>query len=484
MAEPWEKYQQGYRWTPEETPAPDAPGPEAKYQQGYRYGQAPAAEPPPSTGPTIASATPDQGSILPFRRTPEGPVFDPTAGVLGSLMRAITTPGDVYTGKIPIMTDPEGRYNPDLLGRATETAQMFSPTAASIRAGEHIIPGAATNLTKRAELPSAKALKEAADIGYTAVRETGPEILSSSIADRVRSIMGGEFGTRFGREDAKGTYAHLDSMLDPKMSWTSMTDLLAKRDALNEIVRTDGSANGKAAKAVVRQLDDFLENLGTTNTRPQANVPNPMAPDIVAKTLADARRNTGAAMRSNRITGELDPATTGLLEQAESESASLNRALINKSRAMLKRNAEIGGLSDEEAAALRRVRDQGPLRQGADEIGRMLGGRGPVGTIASAGVGNLLGSIIGMPYLGAVVAPTIGWMGRLTANTLARRDINAVDRLARARSPLAAEMLQQAPADVVPGLTRDAVIARTLIPGLLTPNAADYGPRTRLEYDR
>jgi hypothetical protein len=92
----------------------------------------------PRPTPLIPSASPDQASFLPIRRTPQGPAFDPTAGVLGSLLRAMSTPGDVYLGNIPTpYGGPNAAAQPssDVMGRATESASVMSPISPSYRAG-------------------------------------------------------------------------------------------------------------------------------------------------------------------------------------------------------------------------------------------------------------------------------------------------------------------------------------------------------------
>lgn len=77
------------------------------------------APPPPGTRmrDIFGSPSPEAvGSFLPLRRTSEGELkFDPSAGLLGSIIDALSLPGDVLTGKVNVHS-PEAQER--LLGLA------------------------------------------------------------------------------------------------------------------------------------------------------------------------------------------------------------------------------------------------------------------------------------------------------------------------------------------------------------------------------
>ena len=85
--------------------------------------------------------------------------FSSDAGILGSIKRALTLPGDVVTGKV----DPK---SPEGIGRALELATMASPVNPAVRAGDRAIPGLAQALQPgKAATPSTEAIRAAAGQG-------------------------------------------------------------------------------------------------------------------------------------------------------------------------------------------------------------------------------------------------------------------------------------------------------------------------------
>ena len=341
------------------------------------------------------------------------------------------------------------------------------------------LPGAAMNIRSPLAPPSVAELDASGRAGFREARRFGPDIESSAVTDRARALLGGEFGTDFPEGSIPLVEKRLSAMLDPKRSWTPTSDLISQRNAMSKLARTNPTDEGAAAARVRDEIDDFLSTLDQTRTRP-AQVANPMSATEVGTVVGDARRNLGAAMRSDRLTGGLPgkKAEDSLLEVAESRESGLDRALKNEARSMLKSESQLGGFADDELAALRRVRDRDPLRWAASRVGDLLGGRGQVGTGISALTGYGAGTALGLPWwLGPILSPAIGKTSQAVADALARRALSSADRMVRARSPLFELMQAGQPAtELMPGLTGRQAIARALVPGLLEP-------RTRLEID-
>lgn len=129
MAGPWEKYA-----APSAQPQADGPW--------RKYG-APASEVPPvSQAVPAAPVTPVSedksytGKILPISVDENGGKhFDPNAGILGAITRAITLPGEAMAGKID-PTSEEG------IGRAAEFAGVFSGSSPAAGTGKAIAANA------------------------------------------------------------------------------------------------------------------------------------------------------------------------------------------------------------------------------------------------------------------------------------------------------------------------------------------------------
>lgn len=436
-------------------------------------------------GPLIPSPTQDQGRLLPLRDDPTGGItFDPYAGVLGSLLRGITAPGDVASGRVPIM-GPGGGYNPDMVRRGIDTASIIGPVNPAVRAGTGPIPGETLTGLRMPNVtpPSATTLNQAADLGFTDVRLRGPDVLSSTIGDTARQTRQTML-PRFAEASAPQTYSALESMTNPVRSWTSMTDVLARRDALRDIA-AKGGPDGQAAREAMGAIDNMISSrLDPTNTRSQySGAPRaPMAPGEVAPALETARGNWGAAARSNELSGELDRATTGMVERAEGRAAStysggnLDNNIRASARSMLEQNKKIGGYSPEEISALEDIRDGNLTRNAARFLGNTFGGQGGIARLVSGATGGAAATALGLPpYVGALGLPAAGSMARAAANAGARGSVAAADALLRSRSPLYEEML--ANARPVAPIGREEAIGRAVLPGLLAPRREPLVPR-------
>jgi len=333
------------------------------------------------------------------------------------------------------------------------------------------VPGAAANIRPGLAPPSATELKTSGDLGFKEARRFGPDIESGPIADRIRAFKEGEFGVDYPEGTIPSTEKHISALLDPRRSVTSTSELISRRNAAAQLAQTATDGSERSAAAQVRdQIDDLLVTLDPAITKPKAGVATPMSAEDVAGTVARARADTGAAMRSNRLTGTLptEKAETSLLEKAQTSDSSLDKALHQEARAFLRRKSDVRGFSDEELAALGDVRDRDPLRWGASKVGQILGGSDRLGLGISGGGGAAIGSMFGLPWwAGAILGPVVGQTSQAAADALARRALNATDRMVRSRSPLF---------ELMPGLTGRQAIARALVPGLLEP-------RTRLEID-
>ena len=444
----------------------------------------------PAAVPLIPSQQPGQGSILPLRRGATGAEFDPTAGILGSLLRALTTPGDIAAGNIPTPYSPGASATPsqDVLSRATETAGLISPMSPSYRAGARFgtvtpladdawMPGWRGNLTKPPIAPPPAAdIKAAENTGYTAVRQSGLESPSNLISNLATDIRTG-YGARFSPESAKNTFSRLDLMADPKLSGTSMTDLLAHRDDLSSII-SKGGPDAVAAHEARTVIDQFIDNLGAGNTRAAPGMTPTMLPEEVSATLQTARGNARARMVANEISGELSPGTVGFLERAEARAGipgrqSVDTQLRNRAGAMLESNAEVSSLLPDERKAVEMIRDGTATRNTLAWFGRKLSNLSS--QVTGGGLGGLAGLLhggtLGDAALGVLALQgargAAGAAARGGANALARRQTLAAEELVRRNSPLGQSLLD-VPLSYSPGTGRDAAIMRALLPDLLT----------------
>lgn len=436
MSGPWEKYA---------SPAPPVgDGPWARYGQkqlppgvlpeGTLDGVGPVSSAQPATEEPTYS-----GGILPFSRFKDGSVrFDSNAGVVGAVKRAFTLPGDVAAGKVAVRGE-DGRLTDEAIERATEMAGVVSPAAATAR-----IPGAGIKAVREpVPPPSAEALKQAADAGYSSAREMGVVYSSDGVKRVADTIAANLEKDGVIAELAPKSFGVLGRLQKPPAgSVATIEGVEAARRAFGNAGKAFDNPTDQMAAARARTgLDRFLENPDPTDV-----VAGPAA--AAGKTLAEARGNHAAAARSNTLQG-IDEAT-GLRTDAANSGLNLDNTLRGRVASALLQPKAIAGFNDAERAALEQVVRGSPARNAARNIGNALGGGG--GILASLyGLGGAgLTASGASPTAGLLVAgaPLLGYGARRVANAMAERSLHKADVMVRQRSPLYEQMLAEAPLTV------------------------------------
>jgi hypothetical protein len=411
-------------------------------------------------GPTkdaAASKAPNiqKAGFLPFSKDMDtGDVsFDPTAGILGSLVSGVTLPGDVASGKV----DPESQAGMD---RMLDFSMLMTPAGAAARAGETALPGALKALRPgKPEIPSAQALKEAAEGGYTAARDMGVDFSSSavkSLADDITAQL-----------ESKGildvlspkTFSILRKLQEPpEDSVVNLTGLIAGRRALGNAAgdftnNTERKAAGKAISALDRLLED---------PDPASVVAGPAA--AAGAAIKEANANYAAAMRSNKVTGKA--------EKAELDSAAANSGLNldNRTRQILKgiidpeRPKNARGYSKEELALINDIVRGKHGVNAARWLGNFLGGGGGMaanlGGLGTAAIGLQVGGPFGL--MAGAIPPLTGLASRKAAIALTQRQVKNLDELIRKRSPLYEKATKSPPVEEILNADVRSMIARAL----------------------
>lgn len=398
------------------------------------------------------------GSILPFSRDAQGAVsFDSNAGILGMAKRAfggiesaVALPGDVYTGKTPIV-GPDGNINPEVINRSAELASLATPVNPGIRAGDRAIPGAIKTLVR--EKPKVPTTEELAAVGkadITAARNSGLEVTSDSVANWSRKTQQDLFESGIHPVDAPATYAKLRELeTAPAGSFATSSNLQSLRESLGHTAQNFNPQAAKdqvAASRSIGGLDKLIPSLDEASVVAGT-------PAATQKLFDTGRGNYAAAMRSNDLTGVLDRANTGILERAEvrAQAANSGRNLDNTIRqkiaSLLEKPKEVSGFSDPEIAALNDAVAGSRTRNTARYVGNLAGGGGGIGQAFISALGASLGAPFGAAgaMIGASVPVAAGAGAKTIANILAKRSLKGVDELIRQRSPLYEDALANAP---------------------------------------
>lgn len=321
-----------------------------------------------------------------------------------------------------------GEYNP---APFMEAATLASPASAAMRAGERMIPGAGKALLhERAAIPSAEALKEAAEAGYKRAGDMGVDIAASAIKNFSGSVRGelekdGVFDVL-----APKTFAILKKLeAPPDGAVASLQNINTIRKTLRNAARDFANPTEQmAAKRAIDRLDEFTAAIPEKDI-----VAGPAA--AAFKELEAARGNYAAAKRSDKITGAQERAE---LNAAVSNSGqNVGNATRQRIRDILVRPKEAAGYSSEELAKMEDVA-RGSLASNLTRgAGNLLGGGGGLGAMVSASIGAASGSALAGPFGAAgAAAPAVGYGLKKISNALTGRQVNQLDDLVRTRSPL------------------------------------------------
>lgn len=356
-----------------------------------------------------------------------------------------------------------------MIPTATETAATMVPVNPAIRAGDRIVPGAASAIkNNKVAIPTTQELKQAGSESINAARNSGLDIAPGAVSDYVTKLEQQLFDAGIHPVDAPATFKKLDDLKNaPPDAIFTAGNLQSIREAFGATAQNFNPAAAKdqlASSRVISGLDQFLPQVAEKDILAGA----PSATDDLFKT---GRANYAASQRSNDITGVLDRANTGILERAEARAKAANSGLNidntirSKVASVLEKPKEISGFNDAELAALNGVIEGGGGRNAARRIANLMGGGGGAAQTMFTGAGAATGAAFGgIPgaMIGAGIPATVGGISKATANALAKRDLKKVDELLRKRSPLYEERLKEAGKYVVSPEKR-AAIARAML---------------------
>lgn len=433
MAGPWEKYQSA---APQ---AADAQGPWVKYAQA-----------PVQVQPDAAPKGAYQGTILPFSRDEKGNVsFDSDAGLLGTVKRAFTLPGDVYTGKEPV-TGPDGSVTPEIIGRSLEFASTFSPSTPALKNGSGIVPGEKTYLEKdMPKPPTADALYAAADDSFKAMRETGVDYKSDAVKTVAEAIKRKLESEGFDAEVAGSTHRTLDKLASPpEGSVANIKGLHSARKTFGKVAQNfNAPADQSAASQAIRGLDEFIG--AGSEASLVAGTPAEVAAQAAAA-LKAGNGNFAAASRSDAITG-IERAAD-LRAAAANSGANTGNAIRQRIVSALLKPKETSGYSPEEIAALEQIARGTPIQNATRWAGNAFGGGGGLGQMVAGGLGAATGAAAaGAPgaAAGAAIATGAGMGSKALSNYLTTRALGKADEMIRSRSPLYEQMVEDAPLQAI-----------------------------------
>lgn len=441
-----------------------------------------SAAPSEPQGPAEFQGPPQQpmsGAVLPFSTDETGKTsFDPNAGIIGALKRAVMAPGEVWQGKLNPFSE-EGQ------ARATETAMLASPTSVASRAGERVIPGVSMRQRVTPKAPSTAALKGTAEAQYKKVADLGVDYSAGAVKnwadDAARTLNEEGFIAELGPK----THAILRKLQEPpEGSVASLKSIEAFRRQLGRIAGSPDATEAAAASAVIRKLDDFLAQ-PTPGAVVAGGAPQTTLPAIpgqsagtgdaaaAAQILRDARGNRAAAFRSQELTDVAK--ATDLRAAAANSGRNSGNTLRSRLASLLLDESRTRGFTQEELAAIEQVVKGTASTNTLRYVSNLLGAGGGLGQSFMAALGAAPGAVTGnvpMAMLGAGLPTAVGAGARSVGNRLTAKQLAEINALTRMRSPMYQNMLANAPHAAPPELSLTllrALIAAQGQPGGLPP---------------
>jgi hypothetical protein len=320
----------------------------------------------------------------------------------------------------------------------------------------------------KVEAPTSAALKQASREGYDAVRDMGVQYSSDAVVKHVAGLRAALEQDGILGELAPKTFSIINKFANPpEGSVVTSAGLEAARRAAQNAARDFANPTEQlAAKRFLEGLDGFV-----AAADPSGVVAGPAA--AAGKTLSDARANYAAAKRSEKL--------QGVEERADLQAARANsgfngdNAVRQRADAIVSKPREAAGFNPDELDALKAIIRGNGLRNTMRAIGNLVGGGGGLGAVASGAAAGTAGGMLGGPA-GAVVGaavPLAGMAAKTASGRMALSELAALDAATRMRSPLAQQMIGQAP-----------MMADSWLPSLATSRAGSLAALGQMQPDQ
>ena len=300
--------------------------------------------------------------------------------------------------------------------------------------------------------PTAAELDSATSAGYNHPAVKALEIDATKANDLVDNIGGNLKKDRFSEKQAPKTYDALEGLRSPEFGANhTMADFDATRKVLNKIA-VDPSTEGEAARRAIRSIDAYTARIPTAHV---------IAGDAKAasQALFEGRASAAANFRNDRLQQIVDKAqnTAG----ATHSGGNLENELRKGVRSLINNPKQLRGFSAEEKLALQSFARGSSSSNVLRRIGKLFGGGGGLGQLASSAMGAAVAGPLGM-----FGAPAIGMAANKLGSAKAMRGLDQISAQVRSRSPLGENI--PAPATATPLLTTRQ---RAMLASLLTQEA-------------
>lgn len=298
--------------------------------------------------------------------------------------------------------------------------------------------------------PSRQAIKDAAEGDYQVARNMGVEVKPAAVEGFSQKAQADLSGQGFRDYLAPKTFAALKEMENaPPGSVANLADLEGMRRVLGNAARDYTNPSEQAAASqTIKALDKHLVSLGPNDV---------LSGDINAaqRVLGDARSNYSAAKLSETI--DKKQVRAELRAAAANSGMNVANTIRQRMADLLLNPKDLSGFTAAERAQMERIVRGSTIGNTARAAGNMLGGGGGMHAFNVAALGALA---TGGP---GVIAPAIGTGLKMLGNASTMRQVRALDRMVRSRSPLAQQLGVQQGSALPNGLLSNLPPAKQLL---------------------
>lgn len=276
-----------------------------------------------------------------------------------------------------------------------------------------------------AAVPSKTELEAAKSSGYRTQAMKDAEYNPTAVekfVDDAKDILKKQ---RISEKQAEKVYDALDGLKAPAFkSNHTIQDFDETRRLLNKIAGNFADpVQAGAAQRVIRSIDAF------TLRPPTGAAVDAAVARQASRDLFQARANAAAGFRSQRIQDAIEKAknTAG----ATHSGGNLQNEIQKQFRSIANDPKKMRGFNEQERAAIREIARGTVPGNLLRRTGKLLGGGGGLGQLASGSAG---GAMFGWP--GMLALPAAGMAANKLGSMSVMRQANKLDELVRSRSPL------------------------------------------------
>ena len=331
---------------------------------------------------------------------------------------------------------PRGQVAPEYLQNVQSTLET-SP-AAKLLAPTPITGAASIGYRTRAKVPSSAEIKQQASNLYKQIDDAGVLIKSEpfgQLVNRIKVDIGGKI-RQIRQPNVVDAINQLDEATGSAMTLRKLQDL---RSSISEIKMSKNMSESKFAGDIIKELDDFVDNLDASK------LISPAKGDLEAIKLVPEARNLWKQARKSELLDEIYE-KAGFKPNAKYDDVVFATKLRDEFRNLATNKNKLRGFSAEEVKAIKDAAQGGRIENALRAFGRAGQGErySPEGGLVGGGLssfafgpefGNLVAGPIGA-YIGLKTVPAIKGASRMAAGQLGKQNLqNVMDLVKTSGNP-------------------------------------------------